>query len=347
MKKINVALVDTTGIVGQRFIEMLANHPYFHLKALMTQKELSDRPYGDVCNWLISREMPESVRSMCFKEAKPESIINDEVEIIFSDVSADAARDLEPKFASAGYKVFSNASAFRMEEDVPLLIAEVNPEQLDLIKVQQAKRGWYGFIVNTPNCTATIMTLVLKPLFLHFGIKEVIVSTMQTASGEGQRGVASLDIIDNVLPYIREEEEKVETEPLKILDADFKISASCHRVATTDGHLENLHISLKRRASLDKIKNVLADFGENFKKLPSSPEKLLIVTDDPFRPQPKLDRLTGRGMSVTIGRIRSDPVLENGIKFNILGHNTIRGTAGQSILNAEFWVENNLRRQSF
>lgn len=340
MKKINVGILGSTGMVGQRFIEMLTNHPYFNLKVLMGPKELSGKPFGQVCNWLISGDMPESVRSMVVKEAKPEAIIDDEIEIVFSAVPADVAKELEPKFALAGYKVFSNASTFRLEKDVPLLIAEINPEHLELIKSQQTKRGWKGFIVTNPNCTTIIMALVLKPLFDAFGIKEVIVSTMQAVSGAGYPGVASLDIIDNVLPYIREEEEKVEKEPLKILDADFKISASCHRVATTDGHLKDLHISLGRPASITEIKGVLADFGKNFKKLPSSPEKLLIVTDDPFRPQPKLDRLAGRGMSITIGRIREDSVLENGVKMNILGHNTIRGAAGQSILNAELWTEN-------
>jgi aspartate-semialdehyde dehydrogenase len=184
------------------------------------------------------------------------------------------------------------------------------------------------------------MTLVLKPLFDVFGIKKIIVSTMQAISGAGYPGVASLDIIDNVLPYIKEEEKKMETEPLKILDADFKISASCHRVATTDGHSEDLHISLGRPAPISEIKEALNDFGKALKKLPSSPEKILIVTDDPRRPQPKLDRFAGKGMSITVGRIRHDPVLENGVKMNILGHNTIRGAAGQSILNAEFWAEN-------
>ena len=340
MKKINVGILGATGMVGQRFIEMLVNHPYFNLKSLMAQKEFSGKSYNWVCNWLISGDMPENVRSMLVKEAKPETLFNEDVEIIFSAVPADVARDLEPRFASAGYKVFSNASAFRMEKDVPLLIAEINPGHLKLLETQQQGRRWKGFIVTNPNCTTIVMTLVLKPLLDAFGIKEVIVSTMQAVSGAGYPGVASLDIIDNVLPYIREEEEKVESEPLKILDADFKISASCHRVATTDGHLVDSHISLKKPASIDEIKQVLADFGSKFKKLPSSPEKLLIVTDDPCRPQPKLDRLAGKGMSITVGRIREDPVLENGVKMSILGHNTIRGAAGQSILNAEWWIEN-------
>ncbi len=330
-------------MVGQRFIEMLARHPYFNLKVLLASKDLVGKTYGQVCNWFISREMPKEVRPMLIKEARPGAIVDDEVEIIFSALPADVAKDLEPKFASAGYKVFSNASAFRMEKDVPLLIAEINSDHLELLKAQQQVRGWPGFIVTNPNCSTIVMALVLKPLFDVFGIREVIVSTMQAVSGAGYPGVASLDIIDNVLPYIKEEEEKMEKEPLKILDADFKISASCHRVATTDGHLEDLHISLAKPASIEEIKKVLAGFGLNLKKLPTSPEKTIIVTEDPLRPQPKLDRLAGKGMSVTVGRIRKDPVLENGVKMNILGHNTIRGAAGQSILNAEFWAENKLK----
>jgi aspartate-semialdehyde dehydrogenase len=337
--KINVAILGATGAVGQRFVEMLVGHPYFNIKTLLDRKELAGQPYGQVCHWFISGKMPESVSSMVLKPAEPESLVEDRVEIVFSAIPAEIAKILEPKFAFAGYKIFSKAAAFRLEEDVPLLMAEINPQALKLIKIQQKKRGWPGFISTDPNCSTIILSLVLKPLLEAFGINQVIVSTMQAVSGAGYPGVPSLDIIDNVIPYIKREEEKLESETLKILEADFKISASCHRVATTDGHLEDLHLSLKRKASLEEIKKVLADFGKDFKRLPTSPEKLLIVTDDPFRPQPKLDRLAGKGMSITIGRIRDDPALENGVKMNILGHNTIRGAAGQSILNAEFWFE--------
>lgn len=340
MKKINVAILGATGMVGQRFVEMLSNHYYFQLKTLMAEKKLVNKPYNKACKWLISREMPENVRSIVIKEGDPQSLINEEVEIVFSALPPDVAKELEPKFASAGYKVFSNTPAFRMEKDVPLLIAEINSHHLKLLKIQQKKRDWKGFIIAAPNCTALILTLVLKPLLDNFGIEKVIVSTMQAISGVDY--LSSYDIIGNILPHIKEEEEKVETEPLKILDANFKISASCHRVSTIDGHLEDLHISLKKKVFLDHVKKVLTDFGRDFKKLPTSPEKLLILTNDPFRPQPKLDYLAGNGMSITIGRIREDPALKNGIKLNILGHNTIRGAAGQSILNAEFWVENNL-----
>jgi len=339
MKKIGVGILGATGMVGQRFLQLLISHPYFEIKSLMAQKEFVGKKFKDVCNWMISREIPEEIREMPIKGALPEAISEDGVEIIFSAVPAKVAKELEPKFAWAGYKVFSNASAFRMEEDVPLLMVEVNPQDLELIEKQKEKRGWKGFIVTNPNCTTIILTLVLKPLLDAFGIEKVIVSTMQALSGAGYPGVPSLDIIDNVFPYIENEEEKVETEPLKILGKKFQISASCHRVATSDGHLEDLHISFSKKVNIKEVKEALENFNLNFKKLPSSPEKLIIVRDEISRPQPKLDRLAGNGFSVTVGRIREDKALENGIKMNIFGHNTIRGAAGQSILNAEYWVE--------
>ncbi|MEK9165876.1 MAG: aspartate-semialdehyde dehydrogenase [Patescibacteria group bacterium] len=361
MRSINIAILGSTGIVGQRFVQMLTNHPYFKIKALLASDRSAGKPYGQVCNWLIGREMPEAVRSLVVKEAKIEELEGKDVEIVFSALPSDIAKEVEPQFAKAGYKVFSNASAFRMEEDVPLVVAEINADHMELVKVQQKNRGWKGFIVTNPNCTTIIMCLPLKALDDAFGVREVVVSTMQAISGAGYPGVASLDIVDNVLPYIAGEEEKVEAEPLKILGkmsslkyqmsnqiqnpnvkivpADIKISASCQRVPVIDGHLEDLHVSLKKPATIDEVKKILYNFESKFKKTPSSPERLIIVSDDPIRPQPKLDRLAGAGMSITVGRIRKDSVLENGVKMTILGHNTIRGAAGQSILNAERWVE--------
>jgi len=340
MKKIGVAILGATGMVGQRFIQLLVNHPYFEIRGLMAQKEFVGKRYREVCSWIISKEIPPEVKEMPIKAASPEAIANDDVEIVFSAVPPEAAEELEPKFALTGYKVFSNASAFRMEKDVPLLMAEVNSSHLKLVKEQNEKRGWKGFIVTNPNCTTIVLTLALKPLLDNFGIEKVIVSTMQAISGAGYPGIAGLDILDNILPYIKSEEEKIESEPLKILGADFKISASCHRVAVIDGHLEDLHICLSQRAETEEVKRALENFGSDFKKLPSSPEKLIIVKEEPFRPQPRLDRMAGDGFSITVGRIREDRALENGIKMNIFGHNTIRGAAGQSVLNAEYWAEN-------
>jgi len=339
MKKINVAILGATGMVGQRLVERLVNHPWFEIRALMANKDLVGKFYKVVCNWIVSREMPEKVRERIIKESSPDFLKNEDIEIVFSAIPTETAKELEPKFAKAGYKVFSTAPAFRMEKDIPLLIAEVNPEQFNLLEKQRVIRGWEeGFIITTPNCVNIILVLVLKPLLDAFGIKKLIVSTLQAASGVGYPGLPSLDIIDNILPYIKESEEILQTEPLKILGANFGISFSCHRVPTSDGHLEDLHISLEKPVSVEEVKEVLANFGSSFKKLPSSPEKLIIVREKFNRPQPKLDRLSGNGMTITVGKVRKDPVLENGIKMNILGHNTIRGAAGQIILNAEFWV---------
>ena len=355
-KNINIAILGATGMVGQRFVSMLAFHPYFKIKALLASENSDGRLYSEACNWLVSPKIPEAVKSMIVKKTSPESLIGEDVEIVFSALPSEIAKEVEPKFAGAGIGVFSNASSFRMEEDVPLVVAEINADHMELVKVQQANRGWKGFIVTNPNCTTIMMCLPLKALDDGFGVKKVIVSTMQAVSGAGYPGVASLDIVDNVLPYISGEEEKVELEPLKILgtwnmehgtidNADIKISASCQRVPVIDGHLEDLHIGLKKPASIDEIKKALYDFGLKFKKLPTYPERLIIVSDDPLRPQPKLDRDSGHGMSITVGRIRKDPVLENGVKMSVLGHNTIRGAAGQSILNAEAWVEDSAKFQ--
>lgn len=352
MNQIGVAILGATGIVGQRFVQMLTNHPYFKIKALLASEGSAGKQYDQVCNWLVSRDMPEAAGFLVVRESKTEVLEGEDVEVVFSALPSDIAKEVEPKFAKEGYKVFSNASAFRMEEDVPLMIAEINADHIELVKVQQARRDWKGFIVTNPNCTTIIMCLPLKALDDAFGVKQVIVSTMQAVSGAGYPGVASMDIVDNVLPYISGEEEKVELELLKILGkmsnvkiipADIKISASCQRVPVIDGHLEDLHVSLKKPATIDEVKRVLYDFGSKFKKTPTSPERLIIVNNDPIHPQPKLDRLAGAGMSITVGRIRKDPVLENGVKMTVLGHNTIRGAAGQSILNAERWAENDLK----
>ena len=352
MQKTNIAILGATGMVGQRFVEMLSNHPYFRIAALLASEGSAGKPYSQAANWLISQEMPRSVKSMIVKKTWPEFIANDDIEIVFSALPSNIARNAEPQFAKAGFKVFSNASAFRWDDDVPLVVAEINAPHMDLVKIQQKQRNWQGFIITNPNCSTIIMALVLKPLYDAFGIKQVIASTMQAVSGAGYPGVASLDIVDNVLPYIAGEEEKVEKETVKILgthnmehgtvqNTDIKISASCQRVCTVDGHLLDLHISLGRAARVDEIKKVLYDFGSKKLNLPTAPAKTLIITDDLLRPQPKLDRNAGGGMSITIGRIRQDPVLENGVKMTILGHNTIRGAAGQSILNAEWWKEKN------
>jgi len=271
------------------------------------------------------------------------------VDLVFSSLPGDLAGPVESQFAAL-YPVFSKASAHRMEKDVPLLIPEINPDHADLIRVQQKLRGWKGFISTDPNCSTIQLAMTLKPL-MQFGLTEIIVSTMQALSGAGYPGVASLDIIDNVVPFISGEEEKMEGEALKILgsfngkavqNADFKLSASCNRVHVKDGHLESVFIRTEKEPSIEELEVVFADFrGEPQKlKLPSAPKQPIVVRHEKNRPQPRFDRDTGCGMSVVVGRIRKDPIMT--FKYMCLGHNTVRGGAGAGILSAELFVAKGL-----
>lgn len=341
MKKINIAILGATGTVGQRFIDMLIDHPFFNIKALLASEGSAGKKYEEACNWLVTPNMPSQVRDQIIKSCNPGEIKDDDIEIVFSALPGSIAKTSEPEFAEAGYKVFSNASSFRMTEDVPLAITEVNAQSMiDLTERQQKERGWKGFIVTNPNCSTIVLCLPLKAIYDAFGVNQLIVSTMQAISGSGYPGVPSLDIIDNILPYIPKEDDKVEQEPLKILDADFPISATCNRVPTIDGHFETLNISLGKKASVDEIKECLNNFAKDeYSNLPTGLAQPIIVHENPFRPQVRLDRDNGKGMAITIGRIRACKTLENGIRMTILGHNTVRGAAGQSILNAEWYVE--------
>ena len=342
MQKINVAILGATGTVGQRFIEMLIDHPFFNIKTLLASDNSAGKTYAEACNWLVSPTMPEQVKSQVLKKCTADEIKDDDIEIVFSALPGSIAQTAEPEFAQAGYKVFSNASTFRMTEDVPLAITEVNAQSMvDLTKKQQQDRNWPGFIVTNPNCSTIVLALPLKAIYDQFGINSVIATTMQAISGSGYPGVPSLDILDNILPYIPKEDEKVETEPLKILDAEFPISATCNRVPTIDGHFETLSISLGKNASVEEVKECLENFAKDkYSNLPTGLAQPIVVSDDPFRPQVRLDRNTGKGMAIIVGRIRKCNVLENGIRMTILGHNTVRGAAGQSILNAEWFVKN-------
>jgi len=321
---------------------MLIDHPYFNIRALLASQNSAGKNYEQACNWIISSKMPEQVRNIKIKNCSPKEIQNKNIEIVFSALPSNIAKTAEPEFAKAGYKVFSNASAFRMDPNTPLMIAEINAKNAPLlIKKQQKKNNWPGFIITNPNCSTIILTLPLKPLYDAFGIKKLIVSTMQAVSGAGYPGVSSLDILENIVPYIPGEEEKVETEPLKILETDFQISAACNRVPVLDGHFEDLNISLGKNATVKEVKQCLENFTkDDCANLPTGLAKPIIVNENPFRPQPRLDRASGNGMAITVGRIRGCSALQNGIKMIILGHNTIRGAAGQSILNAEWWINN-------
>jgi len=347
MSKTKVAVLGATGMVGQRFVKLLSEHPWFELAAVTGSSSSIGKKYGEVVNWRIEGGVPEKFADMKVVGSEVDAIKSaDDIDIVFSALPSEVAAEVEPKFANAGYGVVSDAAAFRMEKDVPILVAEVNPEHLEILKVQRANRKWSGFIVPNPNCTTTALILPLKPIFDKYGIKKILVSTMQAISGAGYDGVPSMAILDNIIPYIAKEEWKVENEAKKILGifkkdhiepADFAISASCHRVLVYDGHTEAVFLELAEKATPEEIIKAMEQFkGKPQKlKLPSAPENPIIVRKELDRPQPRLDRDAGNGMAAVVGRVREDPALPNGIKFVTLGHNTVRGAAGGAILTAE------------
>ena len=342
-EKIRVGILGATGAVGQRFAQLLADHPWFEITALAASERSVGKRYAEAVHWILNTPIPERLRNEILLETTP-AHLRDRCQIVFSALPASRAREVEPLFAAAGIPVFSNASAFRMEPDVPLVIPEVNPEHLSLINVQRQQRGWPGFIVTNPNCSTIHLVCALKPLHEAFRVEQVMVTTLQAVSGAGYPGVASLDILDNLIPYIPREEEKIESEPLKLLgtvvdgvvhNARITISAAVHRVPVIDGHTEAVAVKLGMPATLEDVKAALAEFRglPQYLNLPSAPDPAIIVREEPDRPQPRLDRDAGGGMATTIGRLRLDPILD--YKFVLLGHNTIRGAAGASILNAE------------
>jgi aspartate-semialdehyde dehydrogenase len=344
MKKIPVSILGATGMVGQRFVLLLREHPWFRVVALTGSDRSIGRPYGEDCRWVLSDPMPEYARSMTVQPTQPDG----ESALAFSALPADLAREAEPAYAAAGKAVCSNASAFRMDEDVPLLIPDVNPDHTRLIEFQRKNRGWKGFIVTNPNCTSTGLTMALRPVLDAFGIRRMIAVSLQAVSGAGYPGVASLDILDNVIPYVGgAEEEKVETEPRKMLGefadgriapASFQASAHTNRVAVSDGHIVCASLELERKATPDQIRAAMEKhvFPAAVRGLPSLPDRFLVIRDEVDRPQPRRDRDTGNGMTAVVGRIRPDPVFD--IKFVVLSHNTVRGAAGGALLNAELLV---------
>ncbi|MHA2408226.1 MAG: aspartate-semialdehyde dehydrogenase, partial [Candidatus Ranarchaeia archaeon] len=326
--------------VGQIFVQLLEGHPWFEVTTVAASERSIGRKYCEASRWRQSTPIPEVVVQMEVVDITPKAI--KDVDIVFSALPSDVARKVEQDFASAGHVVVSNASAHRMDPDVPMLNPEINSSHVSLIDYQRRNRKWDGAIVTNPNCTTTVLTLPLKPIHDEFGIRNLIVSTMQAISGAGYPGVASLDIIDNVIPFIGGEEEKMESETQKILGtafepADFKVSSSCHRVPIIDGHMEAVFVEPKREMEPNDVVQAMENFvGEPQKlKLPSAPEKPVIIRSESDRPQTRLDRMEGNGMSTVVGRIRKDPVL-GGVKFIALGHNTIRGAAGCGVLNAEY-----------
>jgi aspartate-semialdehyde dehydrogenase len=340
-KKFRVGILGATGTVGQRFIELLEGHPQFEVTALAASDRSQGKPYAEACAWRLASELPARVAALVVSSPTPPL----DCDLIFSSLPGEMAREAEDAFARAGYPVISNSSAFRMDEDVPLLIPEINSAHLALIETQRQKRGYErGYIVTNPNCSTIMIAIALAPLHARFGIESCVATTMQALSGAGYPGVASLDVVDNVLPYIGGEEEKIESETLKILgrmnearveSADMRVSAQCHRVNVSDGHMAALRVKLARQVEIEELKDALASFSAlpQELKLHSAPARTIIVREEPDRPQPRLDRDAGRGMSVTVGRIFPDTVLD--YRFVALSHNTVRGAAGAAILNAE------------
>ena len=349
MERRNVGILGATGMVGQRFIQLLSNHPWFEITWLAASDRSAGKTYADACRWKLDTPLPKRIAGMTLQPNVPEGAVGELPKIIFAALDADIARDLEPKFAAAGCAVISNSSAFRMVTDVPLVVPEVNADHLALIEKQtwrrEAQPGQHpgGYIVTNPNCCAIGLVLPLKALEEKFGIESLFVSTMQAVSGAGYPGVASLDILGNVIPFIKNEEEKLQEEVFKLLGAykgdhiemlEARLTAHCNRVAVEDGHMECVSIKLRKPATHEEILAAWADFNPLAgQHLPSAPDQPIEYDHAIDRPQPRLDRMRGAGMASTVGRLRPCSLLD--WKFVVLSHNTIRGAAGAAILNAE------------
>ena len=342
--KIPVGILGATGIVGQRFIQLLEHHPWFEVAWLAASDRSEGKPYSEAARWRLKTSIPKNVAKMVVAPAKPDGA----PKIIFAALDSGIAAELEPRFAEAGHAVITNSSALRMVKDVPLVIPEVNPDHVKLIECQSYRRKNGGFVVTNPNCSAIGLVLALKPLHEKFELETVMAVTMQAVSGAGYPGVASLDILGNVIPYISKEEEKMEEETQKLLGklngsgvipAPFKMSAQCNRVAVEDGHTESISIKLKKKASAEDILEAWSSFRAipQEKKLPTAPEIPVRYVDASDRPQPRFDVDFGQGMTTTVGRLRPCNVLD--WKFTVLSHNTIRGAAGAALLNAELLKE--------
>jgi aspartate-semialdehyde dehydrogenase len=340
MKKIPVGILGATGVVGQRFIQMLEHHPWFEVAWLAASDRSEGKAYAEAAKWRLKTPVPRGIASMQVAPATPDRA----PKVIFAALDASIAAELEPRFADAGCAVVSNSSALRMKEDVPLVIPEVNGGHIKLIDVQGWRKKNGGYVVTNPNCSAIGLVLALAPLHQRFGLETVMAVTMQAVSGAGYPGVASLDILGNVIPFIKNEEEKMEEETKKLLGqlngskvipGDFAMSAQCNRVAVEDGHTESVSIRLKKKAKAGEIIDAWNAYRAEPQalKLPSAPERPIVYLEANDRPQPRFDVDMGAGMTTAVGRLRACGVLD--WKFTVLSHNTIRGAAGAALLNAE------------
>ena len=353
MERRNVGILGATGAVGQRFIQLLADHPWFNITWLAASDRSAGKTYAEACAWRLDTPLPKRIAEMVLQPNTPEGSAIELPRIIFSSVDAPIARELEPKFAAAGCAVISNSSAFRMGADVPLVVPEVNEAHLDVIESQATRKTLGGYLVTNPNCCAIGLVLPLAPLHQRFGIEKLFVSTMQAVSGAGYPGVASLDILGNVIPYIKNEEEKLQEEVAKLLGglrvegdsargfqlADLTVSAMCNRVPVLEGHTECVSVKLRKPATHEEILDAWQSFqplsgkGHEGLHLPSAPLHPVVYVEGETRPQPKLDLERGNGMTTTVGRLRPCSIFD--WKFTLLSHNTVRGAAGAAILNAE------------
>lgn len=340
-RKFRAGVLGATGIVGQRLVQLLDEHPWFEMTEVAASERSEGKTYAEAARWHGETAIPEAARGLVVKGLDPSL----ECDFVFSALDSSVAGPAEEEFARAGYPVVSNSRNHRMDADVPLLIPEVNAAHLDVIPVQQKNRGYSsGFIVTNPNCSTAGLVLVLKPLAEAFGLEKIFVVTMQAVSGAGYPGVASLDILGNVVPFISGEEEKMEAEPQKLLgkwdgvrfvEAGLGISAHCNRVPVQDGHLECVSLSLKKIASLKEVREALRDFtvDPELAELPTALRNPVVVVEDESRPQPKRDVNAGHGMAAVVGRVRECPLLD--VKLTLLSHNLLRGAAGAALLNAE------------
>jgi len=353
MERRKVGILGATGMVGQRFIQLLSNHPWFEITWIAASDRSAGKTYAEACKWRLETPLPQKIAQMVLSQNSPSieqfgGAGEPLPKIIFAALDAEIARELEPKFAAAGCAVITNSSAFRMTADVPLVVPEVNGDHLELLEQQSWRKQSGGYIVTNPNCSAIGLVLALKPLEERFGIEAVFVSTMQAVSGAGYPGVASLDILGNVVPFVKNEEEKLQEEVGKLLGRysgkkiellGAKISAHCNRVPVDDGHTECVSVKFSKKATREQILAAWSEFqplhgkGHEGLHLPTAPLHPVEFDANPDRPQPRLDRMRGNGMVTTVGRLRECPLLD--WKFVLLSHNTIRGAAGAAVLNAE------------
>ena len=345
MKKLEVGILGATGMVGQRFVSLLQDHPWFETAWLAASDRSAGKTYAEACSWRLRDPMPSGASKLRVHECKPDGPGKGHIPLLlFSSLDSKIAGEVEQAFARAGHVVVSNSSNHRMDADVPLLIPEVNADHLALVRGQRRDRGWKGMIVTNPNCTTIGLAMSLAPLEKAFGLEKVLMTSLQAVSGAGYPGVPTLDILGNVIPYIGGEEEKVECETQKLLGklsdghvrpADFAVSAHCNRVLVEDGHTESISVALKSRATVEDLLEAWRGFRglPQERKLPSAPAHPIVVREEKDRPQPKFDVNAEQGMATVIGRVRPCPVLQ--FKYTALSHNTIRGAAGAALLNAE------------